>query len=209
MKPSHVLPGESVGASLCRPSEPPAEVRERVGGQHGEQHRERRQAAFVRAARAGGRCARGRSRSRPRRAPSRRSRRSPALASSRTRSARTRRRSIARNPPRIQTTPPCSAPRSASKTADVHRRCERTQRARHRDELVHRDHPGDRDAALKSHQPPAQTAPSTTGRPMSATRTRETRVAHLSAESTAAARIVLDCGAKFCRPEVRPEGVDE
>ena len=64
--------------------------------------------------------------------------------------------------------------------------------------------------SANSHQPPSQRRPSTSGRPTTATRIREAKLLIRSAaESTPAARVLLDRGAQLVRPEVGPERVGE
>src|SRR5919204_232454 len=65
-------------------------------------------------------------------------------------------------------------------------------------------------ASAKSHQPPRYTIPSTSGRPIAATSTREVRLdigrlRSAAAEATPSTRIVLDCGAQVVAAEVGPE----
>jgi hypothetical protein len=68
-------------------------------------------------------------------------------------------------------------------------------------------------ANAKSHQPPAQTMTSTSGRPTSATSTREIRGVTTGGLSTAeaapAAGVVVEGGAELLLAEVGPERVDE
>ena len=174
-KPSQVLPGESVGASLCRPISRPPKYANVSAANTVEQHREREQPR-------GSSCMLAQQdqmrepEADPRGAEHRRRRRTPssARASSRPRSARTRRRSTRGSRRASTATPPFSAPSSASTRADVDRRRERPQRPRHRHELVHGDHRGDGDE--REEPPAAEPRPrrARRGRPTSATRMRET-----------------------------------
>src|SRR5919197_1658298 len=210
-KPSHVFPGESVGARRWRPTRRPVKYAAVSAAN----------TAMMTVNAASCPCS-GRPRSRitcPRPRPTH-----PApstveptatVAELRVRATRYRAKaspSVARNPPSIHAMPPSWTPRSRrpspAKPASASGRSSRFIPKYSWSAIAPATAP-----SATIHHPPSQTSPSTTGSRPTATTMRDQNALRRgllsSAEAAAAARIVLQGGAEIRLAEVRPQGVDE
>src|SRR5919198_6713855 len=210
-KPSHVFPGESVGARRWRPTSRPVKYAAVSAAK----------TAMMTVNAASCPCS-GRPRRRircprPRPIQPAPSTVEPTATVAEVRVRATRKRpnaspSVARNPPSIHVVPPSWTPRrsrpSPAKPASATGRSSRIIPKYSWSASVPATAP-----SATTHHPPSQTRPRTTGSRPTATRMRDQNALRRgllsAAEAAAAARIVLQGGAEIRLAEVGPEGVDE